>query len=125
MKIAIPTKDNNVDSHFGHCESFTIYSIDESKRISDIEIFPSVQGCGCKSNLAGVLQEKGVTHILSGGIGQGAINVLNSHGISVIRGCNGDVKIAAESFISGRMIDSGETCSHHEHNHSDGHICNG
>ena len=27
MKIAVPTKDQVVDNHFGHCEYYTIYRL--------------------------------------------------------------------------------------------------
>jgi predicted Fe-Mo cluster-binding NifX family protein len=63
--------------------------------------------------------------MLAGGIGDGAINVLKSHGISVIRGCSGDVKKLADSYIKGELKDSGESCTQHgDHDHGDGHVCN-
>jgi len=32
MKIAVPTTQNNlVDAHFGHCEFYTIFTIDNNK----------------------------------------------------------------------------------------------
>ena len=33
MKIAIPTKDNQVDSHFGHCEFFSIAELTADNQI--------------------------------------------------------------------------------------------
>ena len=34
MKIAIPVnKDNAIDEHFGHCESYNVYSINDKKEI--------------------------------------------------------------------------------------------
>ena len=29
MKIALPTRGKMVDDHFGHCEAFTIYTIEQ------------------------------------------------------------------------------------------------
>lgn len=48
MKIAVPTRAYAVDDHFGHCEAYTIFTIDENKNIKSIESLPSPQGCGCK-----------------------------------------------------------------------------
>lgn len=49
MKIAVPTRNEMVDSHFGHCESFTIFTIDkENKNILSKESLSSPEGCGCK-----------------------------------------------------------------------------
>ena len=123
MKIAIPTKGNSVDSHFGHCEAYTVFSTDEKKKIIDTEILPSPQGCGCKSNIAAVLQQKGVSIMLAGNMGNGALNVLTSHGIEVYRGCSGDVRKVAEGFLEGQIDDSGEGCHHHEQ-HGENHQCN-
>lgn len=123
MKIAVPTRGNLVDEHFGQCETYTIFSIDQNKKIINSEIIPSPQGCGCKSNIAGVLKEKGVTVMLAGNMGGGAVNVLNNHGIDVYRGCAGDVRQLTEAFLDGVVMDSGVTCSHHNHNHSDGQTC--
>lgn len=60
MKVAIPTRNNVVDDHFGHCEYYTIFTISEDKLIVCTEIQASPEGCGCKSNIASVLEEKGV-----------------------------------------------------------------
>ncbi|NJK85463.1 MAG: dinitrogenase iron-molybdenum cofactor biosynthesis protein [Bacteroidales bacterium] len=124
MKIAIPTRGNQVDNHFGHCEAFTVYEINENQIIST-EIVPSLQGCGCKSNIANVLQNKGVNVMLAGNMGSGAVNVLNNHGIKIFRGCSGDVKQLIDKYLNGQIGDSGETCNHHNHHHGhEGHQCN-
>lgn len=114
MKIAVPTRGNVVDDHFGHCEFFTIFSVDENKKIIGSEVLPSPPGCGCKSNIAAILQQKGVSVMLAGNMGDGAINVLSSHGIAVYRGCSGDIREIAEAFLQGNLNDSGETCHCHE-----------
>ncbi len=56
MKIAIPTRENAVDNHFGHCEYYTILTVGQDNQILSSETIPSPQGCGCKSNIAGELE---------------------------------------------------------------------
>jgi predicted Fe-Mo cluster-binding NifX family protein len=121
MKIALPTRGTIVDSHFGHCEAYTIFDIDKNNNITGSEILPSPQGCGCKSNIAGVLKEKGVTVMLAGNMGNGAVNVLANHGIAVYRGNAGDVRKLTEAFLRGNVMDSGETCQHHDNDHQCNH----
>lgn len=117
MKIAVPTTHNNlVDSHFGHCEFFTVFTV-EGKNITGSEVVKSPEGCGCKSNIASVLKEMGVTYMLSGNMGQGAVGVLNYNGIEVVRGCEGDAASLVQEFVNGQVIDSGETCSQHGRHH--------
>lgn len=123
MKVAVPTRGNEVDGHFGHCEAYTIFSIDGNNKIEKVEILPSPQGCGCKSNIAAVLYEMGVGVMLAGNMGGGALNVLKNHGINVYRGCSGDVRQLTEAFLEGKIGDSGEGCQHHEHNGEE-HQCN-
>jgi len=127
MKIAVPiTSDNQVDGHFGHCDSYGIYSISETNEILDVQSIKSPQGCGCKSNIASVLSENGVTVMLAGGIGGGAINVLNSNGIEVVRGCTGNAQEFVMFYVAGKITDSGSSCHQHEehHDHGHSHQCN-
>lgn len=123
MKVAVPTRGNEVDDHFGHCEMYTVFNIDENNKIISSTILPSPQGCDCKSNIAAILQEMGVSVMLAGNMGGGALNVINNHGIDVYRGCSGDVHQLVETFLKGNVEDSGEGCQQHEH-HEEGHQCN-
>ena len=127
MKIAVPvTSNNQIDSHFGHCEFYNIFTVTESNEIEKIQALKSEQGCGCKSNIAGTLAQNGVTVMLAGGIGGGAINVLNSVGIQVVRGCSGSPSEVVKEYLSGSITDSGVSCKQHEEHHSEGHqhVCN-
>jgi predicted Fe-Mo cluster-binding NifX family protein len=126
MKVAIPLKANNqVDDHFGHCAFYSIYAIYENGEIKEEAIIEADQGCGCKSNIASVLADAGVKVMLAGGIGAGAINVLNNTGINVIRGCSGDVTTLVKQYASGELTDSGVSCASHDAHHGEegGHQC--
>jgi len=115
MKVALPTRGNVVDDHVGHCEVYTIFTIDANNKIEKSELLPSPQGCGCKSNIASILHEKGVSIMLAGNMGGGALNVLQRHGIDVYRGCSGDVNQVTEAYLNSKIGDSGIGCSHHGH----------
>ena len=120
--IAIPiTKNNQIDDHFGHCEYYGIYMISDNKEITSQEIVQSPDGCGCKSNIAATLAQKGVSVMLAGGIGSGAIRVLNQAGIQVVRGCSGNAEEIVKQYALGNIQDNGESCLHHEHHHGQGH----
>lgn len=122
MKIAVPvTTDKFIDSHFGHCEFYGVYTISETNEISDIKTIAASQGCGCKSDIASVLASDGVSVMLAGGIGGGAINVLNNSGIEVVRGCSGKADDIVKLYVDGLIKDSGSSCHHHEGHNHDGH----
>ncbi len=122
MKLAVPTtQENQVDAHFGHCEFFTVFAIEDGE-IKNSQIVESSQGCGCKSNIASVLREMGVKVMLVGNMGGGAVNILNHHGIDVFRGCDGGADALIQEFVKGELVDSGESCHQHEgRHHDDGH----
>jgi predicted Fe-Mo cluster-binding NifX family protein len=127
MKIAAPvTRNNEIDDHFGHCEYYRIFDISAANEVRELATIKSEQGCGCKSNIAGVLARNGVSILLAGGIGAGAINVLNNSGISVIRGCTGNALDVANQYAAGSISDSGESCGTRGHHHGEGggHVCN-
>ena len=112
MKIALPTNGKMVDDHFGHCEYFTIFSIDDKNAILSEETVQSPSGCGCKSNVVQTLSQMGVTTMLAGNMGSGAVNVLKSHGIDVVRGCSGSVRAVAQQWLDGQVKDSAVRCDH-------------
>ncbi len=116
MKIALPSYQNNVDAHFGHCEYFTVFTVNESKEIVAEEKVTSPAGCGCKSNIVHTLSEMGVSLMLAGNMGEGAVQVLNGRGIDVLRGCSGNVRVVTEQWLSGTLSDTGVSC--HEHGHA-------
>ncbi|MDF2514309.1 MAG: dinitrogenase iron-molybdenum cofactor biosynthesis protein [Herbinix sp.] len=105
MKIALPTQNNKIDSHFGHCEYFTVYSIEETNIISR-EIVPSPMGCGCKSDITKTLADLGVTTMLAGNIGDKAATILKESGIQVVRGCSGYINEVIQAWLNGEIVDS-------------------
>jgi predicted Fe-Mo cluster-binding NifX family protein len=120
--IAVTTRANRtVDDHFGHCAQFTLFSVNDAKAVQEAGTVLSPPGCGCKSNIPAILKHQGVSVLLAGSMGDGALNVLQRHGIQVHRGCSGDASKAVEAFLAGEWRDSGTGCSAH---HSDaGHQC--
>ena len=102
MKICLPTRDGVIDAHFGHCDHYTIYTI-ENRQIVAEETMASPAGCGCKSGIAPVLAQ--------------AKNVLNASGIEVIRGCSGPVREVAEAWLRGELKDNQIACDHHDCGH--------
>ncbi len=121
-KIALPTRGGVIDNHFGHCEFYTIVTVSEENQILATQTIPSPQGCGCKSNIASKLQEDGVTVMLAGNMGAGALQKLAAHNIQVIRGCSGPIMEVVNAYLEGNLQDSGEACQHH-HDGDEHHQC--
>ena len=126
MKIAVPVRDGFVNEHFGHSDTYAVYSVAEDNKILSSEQVNAFEGCGCRSGIADVLAKKGVTVMLAGNIGAGAINHLNVSGIDVIRGCAGRTEDVVCAYLDGKIEDSNQTCRQHEncddtHGQGNGH----
>ncbi|MGB9678516.1 MAG: NifB/NifX family molybdenum-iron cluster-binding protein [Thermoanaerobacteraceae bacterium] len=112
MKIAVASEGKDVSMHFGHCEGFLVFNIEENK-IKDTTFLPNP---GHRPGyLPEFLKEKGVNCIISGGMGTSAINLFNSYGIDVITGADGDAQHVVEKYLNGTLISSNSPCEKHEH----------
>ena len=120
MKIAVPSQGGLVDEHFGHCKEFLVFAVSADRSLSIEATIPSADGCGCKSGITGTLACAGVTHLVAGNMGEGAVRVLAAQGIEVVRGASGDARTAALAFVAGRFADSGHGCAGHN---EPGHVC--
>jgi len=113
LTIAVPSRNGMVDEHFGHCEAFTIFTVDESRAIAGEERFTPPPACGCKSNLIPTLVDMGVSVLVAGNMGEGAVMRLGQSGIKVIRGASGSVRDAVQAWLDGRLRDRQELCHAH------------
>jgi len=113
MKIAVPVHNGSIHDHFGHSENFTVYAISPEKTIESASPVVST-GCGCHSGIAQILAEQGVSVMLAGNIGGGAINHLHEFGIEVVRGCSGRADEVVAEYLKGTIKDNEQTCTAHE-----------
>ena len=117
MKIAIPNNGNMVNQHFGMSKSFVIVTI-EDKKIVNTEEISAVELAHQHQGLADLLVKKGATVVITGGIGDGAINGLKENGLKIITGASGEYKTVIDEYINGTLEDKNVTCNHHgEHHH--------
>lgn len=111
--LAIPTTNGFLDEHFGHCQQFTFFDIENENvnEISYMDTPPHKPGL-----LPSWLSNKGTTDIIAGGIGQKAIQLLKQSGINVFSGAP---KIAPEEIVTGFLREtitfSANYCDHKDH----------
>ncbi|MBW6411209.1 NifB/NifX family molybdenum-iron cluster-binding protein [Clostridium weizhouense] len=117
MKIAIATQEKYVSGHFGHCEGFTIYDLEEGKSLKK-DFIPSP---GHKPGFLPVfLKEKDVNVIIAGGMGETAQDLFKENNIEVFVGVQGLCDDVIQKFIKGELKSTGSVCTEHAH---EGH-CN-
>lgn len=120
MKIAVTYENGQVFQHFGHCENFKIYNVEDGK-VTDSQVVSAV-GSG-HGALAGFLKQRDVDTLICGGIGGGAQNALAQAGIRLFGGVSGSADDAVNALLAGNLgYDPDVHCNHHDH-HEDGHNC--
>lgn len=126
MIIAVASEKEMVSKHFGHCANFNIYEVEGDKIVGEENVQSPGHGHG---NLPGFLAEKGVTVLISGGMGQGAIDKCKEYNIEPIRGAEGKAKDAAEAYAKGELESVDTVCAEHggghkhKHQHKHEHKC--
>ncbi|MBN1497940.1 MAG: NifB/NifX family molybdenum-iron cluster-binding protein [Spirochaetes bacterium] len=112
MKIAIPVADNKLCLHFGHCDQFAVFDVDDqSKKITArvaLDAPPHQPGL-----LPRWLAEKGVKCVIAGGMGSRAVAIFKENGVNVVTGAQpGDPEAIVNDYINGRLATGSNVCDH-------------
>jgi predicted Fe-Mo cluster-binding NifX family protein len=110
-RIAIPLVEGKLCLHFGHCQQFGIYDVEEDGRIiASSQTTPPPHEPGV---LPRWLHEQGVSLVIAGGMGGRAQELFASNGIEVMVGAPSEAPEALiGSYIQGQLELGGNACSH-------------
>ncbi len=112
MKIAMPLLGNQVSQHFGHSENFLIADVDKKTKqvVSKELVTPPPHEPGVIPKwLVGL----GVNCLITCGIGQRAIELLNQGGVEVIAGiAPQDADDAIKQFLNDELKSGTNACDH-------------
>ena len=114
MKIAVAAEGTGVSAHFGHCEGFFLYEMQAGEIVGQSYLTNPGHQPGLLPRL---LAEAKAEVVIAGGMGAGAIGLLDDAGIAVVTGASGDCAKAARDYTSGKLVSAGAVC--HEHAHHD------
>ena len=109
MKIAVATENKQASAHFGHCEGFIIYEVNQGQIIN--KGFTSNPGHR-PGYLPVFLKELNVDVIIAGGMGSAAQQIFNENGIDVVVGADGISDDLVEKFIKGELKSTDSFCQH-------------
>lgn len=112
MKVAVVMSGGEISSHFGRCEEVLIAEV-EGGEIKSREVLPAPpHDCSALPNL---FVEKGVTSVIAGGMGAGAIQNLQRAGVRVYAGVSGSTEEALKSLAAGTLVPGAAVCAGGEH----------
>lgn len=112
MKVAMAVDNNMITEHFGHCEYFVVYEI-ENNVVKGSEIIknpPHQRGF-----LPKFLKDHQVDVIITGNMGKMAVNNLKSLNIECYLGVKGQMIDVLNQFIEGTLESNDEICDSHMH----------
>jgi len=112
MRYAVPVSGGVMSAHFGHCEHFALIDVDEAKKeIIKKELIPAPEHQ--PGLLPPWLAERGVTHIIAGGMGTRAWNLFQENGIQVVVGAlESAPEKAVLNHLGGSLATGSNICDH-------------
>ncbi|MDD3621733.1 MAG: NifB/NifX family molybdenum-iron cluster-binding protein [Methanofollis sp.] len=114
MKLAIAQDGEIVSAHFGHCESYAIFDIEDGKGVRQADLLSPGHEPG---RLPVFLAEHGVNTVVAGGMGPRAVDLFHMNGIEVYLGVSGEIDAVAAEFAAGKLSSGESTCTHGEEEH--------
>ena len=120
MKIVIPSADEKLCGHFGHCEYFTFVEVNpESKEILNIEKKVPEEGISCQS--ANWIASQGANVVLAGGMGGRPMAIFAQNGVKIVAGCPElGIEEVVKQYLNDTLL-TGENSCGGEHHHCHGH----
>jgi len=109
-KIAIPVSDKILSPHFGHCEEFYVYEVEDNSIINETILVSPPHEPGM---LPQWLRGYNATDIIAGGMGQRAINLFQQASINVFVGApQKEPKKVISEFLDGTLVLTANYCNH-------------
>jgi predicted Fe-Mo cluster-binding NifX family protein len=115
MKYAVPVTGGRLSPHFGHCETFAFFDVEEAGRkiLSRESVTPPAHET-CV--LPEWLLRQGAGVVIAGGMGLRAADLLRRNGIDVVLGAlESDPEQAVLRHLSGSLDTGDNACDHGSH----------
>ncbi len=110
LRIAIPLANGMLTPHFGHCEEFGIYDVENGKIVNKKIVTPPPHEPGV---IPRFLKQQGVNLIIAGGMGQRALQFFKDYGIKVLVGAlPKKPEDLINDYINGTLELGENVCSH-------------
>ena len=112
MRYAVPVANGRLATHFGHCEKFAIFDVDESTK--EIKSRNFIDPPDHQPGILPVfLANEGVSAVIAGGMGSRAQDLFIQNRIQVILGASEiDPEQALMAYLNGELITGDNICDH-------------
>ena len=122
MRIAFSAESKNglespISHHFGRCPAYILVDLEED----DVKSINSIDNPFFEGHKPGMvprfIHEQGVNVMISGGMGRRAIEFFEQFGVGVATGAQGDVQIALQAYLEGKLNEAAPCRQSIEHDH--------
>lgn len=112
MLIAVPVSEGKLFPHFGHCAQFALIAADDEKKTitgrTDVDAPPHEPGL-----LPPWLAKQGVTHVIAGGLGGRAMQLMTENGIVCVVGAPQESpETLVRAYLTGALASGANGCDH-------------
>lgn len=109
-RIAFPTNDKEtVEEHFGHCKVFAVFTFKDEKIQNTEYVNAPPHQPGLLPKFLGDLK---ITTIITGGMGQKAIDLFKAQNVEVILGASGLIEDNLNEYLGGELYSKKSACNH-------------
>ncbi len=109
-KIALPLDGDTVSAHFGHSPEFAVFDVEDASIADSTRLAAPPHTPGA---IPTWLKENGVDVVITGGIGNMAVDMLQSSGIEVVTGApRGRPEDLVRAYLAGTLETGGNVCDH-------------
>ena len=112
MKIAVPVANGRLAMHFGHCDEFALFEVDE-----DRSAIAASETVSAPEHAPGLLPEwlaaQGATAVIAGGMGMRAQQLFAQSGIKVLTGAPAEEpRLIVQGYLDGTLELGENVCDH-------------
>ena len=108
MKIAISAESGQVYAHFGRAPEFVFVTI-ENNEVVEKNVLPNPGHT--VGSIPEFVNQQGANVMISGGMGQRAVQFFNQYGIDVVVGITGSVNDVIKKILNGTLEGGESLCS--------------
>ena len=102
MKLAMPNNGNMLNRYFGESKSFIIATVDD-RQLKSVDEISTEKIIHRHHGLSDLFVKNGVNLVITGDIGQWAIDALKKNGLEVISGASGEYNKVIDDYLNGTL----------------------
>jgi len=110
MRIAMPIAQGQLCMHFGHCEEFAFFDVEDGQIKGKQMLTPPPHAPGV---IPQWVHEQGATMVIAGGMGSRAVSLFEQQGVHVIVGAPGHTpEEVVTAYLNGTLKTGENVCDH-------------